>query len=189
MIKTPQEKSFFQHQSFEEAYRKLALPLTKFLIKRLGGKPEAVEEVFSQTMTAAWKGWNSFEHKSSYFTWICRIALNKMADYYRDQVNQKSHWIAPGLEVLAQFKSTNPTPEEKFALEELVKSVRECLDLLPEDKKQLLYLRFWKEYSIKRIAEVLEVSERAAEGKIYRAKLAFREAVEFKYPYLKNAQR
>lgn len=174
MNKTPQAKPLFQHQSFEEVYRRLALPLTKFLIKHLGGNREAVEEVFSQTMTAAWKGWNTFEYKSTYFTWMCRIALNKMADYYRDQINQKSHWVAPGLEVLAKFKSKEPNPEEQFALDELAKSVKECLGLLPEDKRKLLYLRFWKEYSIKKIAEIMGTSERAAEGKIYRAKLAFK---------------
>src|SRR3990167_8673681 len=55
-------------EPFQVIYKKLALPLTKFIVKRVGGDQDAVEEVFSRTLEAAWKGWNSFEHKSTYFT-------------------------------------------------------------------------------------------------------------------------
>lgn len=181
MPKTPQP--LFQNQSFEIIYRQLALPLTKFLIKRLGGNQKAVEEVFSQTITAAWKGFQTFEHKSSYFTWLCKISLNKMADYYRDQVNYRSKFIAPTLESLANLKDPQLTPEEKCILLELRSSVKDCLDLLPDEKRQLLYLRYWQEMTIKRIADMFGISQRAAEGKVYRAKLAFKEVYSAKYPH------
>ena len=83
------------HPPFESVYKKLALPLTKFIIKHVGGNPEAVDEVLSATMIAGWQGLKTFKHKSSYFTWLCRIALNKIADYYRDQVHAKSQIIVP----------------------------------------------------------------------------------------------
>ena len=43
MIKTP-------HKSFVIAYRNFALPLMKFIVKRLGGNQEAAEEVFARTV-------------------------------------------------------------------------------------------------------------------------------------------
>ncbi len=184
MSKTP--RPLFAHHSFEMIYRQLALPLTKFLIKRLGGDQKAVEEVFSQTIVAAWKGLTTFEHKSSYFTWICKIALNKMADYCSDQINHRSRVVVPTLETLANFKDPSLTPEEKYLLEELRESVRDCLGLLPDDKRQLLYLRYWKEMTMKGIAQTFSISERAAEGKVYRAKLAFKEVLSTKYPHLKT---
>lgn len=172
--KTTQEKSL-KYRSFEKAYKEAALPLMKFLVKRMGGNVEAAEEVFQETALAALKGWYTFEHKSSYFTWICRIGLNKMADYYRYQINHESKIIAPLFEEISQFHSGELSNEERLSLLELRESVKDCLLLLPDEKRQLLYMRYWLDMSIQSIAEKLGISERAAEGKVYRAKLAFRE--------------
>src|SRR3989338_4525664 len=105
--------------AFEAAYRKLALPLMKFIVKRVGGNKEMAEEVFSRTVSAAWEGWNAFKHKSSYFTWVCRIALNKIADYYREEIHKESVFIAPLLEEIAGANVTELSPTERLALDEL----------------------------------------------------------------------
>lgn len=160
--------------SFESIYHQLALPLTKFIVKRLGGNTEAVDEVFSDTITAAWKGWHTFNHKSSYFTWLCRIALNKIADYYRDQINRESMILTPALKGLAEADPRDLSPEEKLALEDLCASVRNCINLLPPHSRKLLYMRYWQHLSIKDIAVILGISERATEGKLYRAKHSLR---------------
>lgn len=170
-------------QSFTIFYQKFALPLKKFLIKKMGNN-EAAEEIFSQTVLAAWRGFNTFEYKSTFFTWICRIGLNKIADYYRFQINERSKIVAPLLSTIANIEDNSLKPEEKLALEELRASIRECLNLLPAEKKQLLYLRYWKELTLKEIAEVLNTTERAVEGKIYRAKLEFKEVLKNKHPEL-----
>jgi len=166
-----------QHQPapepFQKVYKRLALPLMKFIVKRVGSDQDAAEEVFSRTVTAAWKGWHTFRHKSSYFTWLCRIALNKAADYYRDQVNQRSKIITPTLKRMAQYESTKMSPEEWFTLEELRQSVGACLDLLPPEKRRLLWLKYWKELTNREIAKILGISERAVEGRLYRARQAF----------------
>lgn len=178
MRKTPHispKKLAKKHQNFAVLYKSVALPLMKFLMKRMGANQDATEEVFSQTVVAAWKGWNTFEHKSAYFTWVCRIALNKMADYYKEQINHRSKFIVPTLETWANIKDESLLPDEKLALDQLRACVKSCLDLLPEEKRKLLYLRYWQGYSIKEIAAVYCVSERAAEGKLYRAKSAFKE--------------
>lgn len=158
---------------FEIVYKNLALPLTKFVIKRVGGDTAAVDEVVSDTMVAAWRGWTTFKHKSSYFTWLCRIALNKIADYYRDQVNQRSNIITPSLKALANMEDKSASPEERLALEELRKSVNDCLNLLPPDKRRLLQFRFWYDYSYQKIAKIMGISERAVEGRLYRARHEF----------------
>lgn len=180
MNKTP-------HKSFVVTYKNIALPLMKFIIKRLGGDKDAAEEVFSRTAAAAWEGWNTFEHKAKFFTWICRIALNKIADYYRQEVNQNSVVIAPFLDEIAEFKKDILTPEEKLILDELRISVRSCIALLPQEKRNLLYLRYWKQMSISQIAKILGVSSRSVEGKIYRAKINLKEIINIKHPELNRA--
>lgn len=159
--------------TFTKEFEKLAIPLTKFVIKRVSGDSEATEEVLSSTMVAAWRGWNSFKHKSTYFTWLCRIALNKIADYYRDQINLRSRFIVPGLKTLANLQSQDVTPEERIALDELRKSVNACLNLLPPEKRRLLQFRYWYDLSYNEIAKLLGTTERAVEGQLYRARHEF----------------
>lgn len=162
-----------KHKSFEVVYRELLLPVTKFVFKKMGSKPDVAEEIISETFTAAWKGYNTFKHKSSYFTWLCRISLNKMADYYHDQVNSNSRIVVPLIDSLTQIDDENLSPEETLALCELKKSVNDCLDSLPPEKRKLLWFRYWRDMSYKEIGKILGVSERAVEGKLYRARSQF----------------
>lgn len=172
---------------FEKVYRQISKPVFKFIAKRIGATPQAAEEVFEETMIAAWKGFNTFKNKSSYFTWICRIALNKIADYYRGQINERSVYVAPFLEELANIEDNNLNPEEYLALEELRVSIRNCLNILPSEKRNLLYLRYWEKLTIKEIAKRVGSTERKVEGKIYRAKQSLRTIFEDKYPETSRA--
>jgi len=158
---------------FDPLYHEVASPLFKFIAKRLGRDKAAVEEIFEETIVAGWRGYKTFEHKSSYFTWLCRIALNKIADYYHDQVNNKSRLIVPLIEELTRPDLTGMSPEENLALKELRNSVNDCLNLLPYEKRRLLWFRYWKDYSYEKIGRILGVSERAVEGRLYRAKEEF----------------
>jgi RNA polymerase sigma-70 factor (ECF subfamily) len=171
-----------ENPRFESVYKTLSKPIFKFIAKRLGTKPQATEEVFEETMVAAWKGFETFKHKSSYFTWICRIALNKIADYYRGQVNERSKFVAPLLEELAYIEDKNISVEEKVALDDLRLSIRNCLNILPDKKRNLLYLRYWEELTVRQIAKRMNLSERAIEGKIYRAKQLLKRTLEEKDP-------
>lgn len=170
--------------TFAFAYHQFALPLTKFLVKKLHGDQDAVDDVFSQTIEAAWKGHTAFKSKSTYYTWLCRIALNKIADYYRLRINRRSGWIAPFLDSIANLDSINPTPEEKLALLELKEALVDCLNLVPEKNRQILHLHFWKELTIGEIAALQGISKRATEGQIYRARKNFQKVFKQKYPDL-----
>ena len=177
-------------KSFVVIYKNLALPLMKFLVKRTHGDQDAAEEIFSRTMIAAWQGMHAFEHKSQFFTWVCRIGLNKMADYYREQIHRNSLLVAPTLEEWANIKNTGLHHEEWIILEDFKADVRECLHLLPYDKRKLLYLRFWRGLTLKSIATITGGSERAVEGKIYRAKMELKEIINLRHPELvKNVVR
>lgn len=176
---------------FEAIYNKFSQPVYRFISKRIGGNEEAVKEVFTDTLSATWKGFKTFEHKSSYFTWICRIALNKIADYYRGQINERSKFVAPFLEDIANIEDNNLTPDEQFALQELRVSIRKCLDILPTEKRNLLYLRYWRELTVKEISKMFNVSEKVIEGKIYRAKkmlknVLIKEQEQLSEAYVKN---
>lgn len=174
------EKSL-KYKGFEKVYLDLALPVYKFIIKKTGGDIDAAEEVSSRTFEAALKGWDAFGHRSSYFTWVCKIALNKWADYYRSQIHERSKIVAPLLEEISKIEDKGLSLEEKLALKELRASVKECLLMLPKQKRQLLYLRYWENLTIEKIAKIVGLSPRSVEGRLYRAKknLAFKFSIYY----------
>jgi len=166
---------------FEKLYKKTISPLTRFVFKRIGSDPIMADQIVTETFTAAWKGYKTFRHKSSFFTWLCRIALNKIADYYRDQINHRSHFIVPTFKKWSQIEQLDTiarsdlamSPEEKFILNEMREKVNQVLNLLPEEKRKLLWFKYYRDLSYKEISIILKISPRAVEGKIYRAKKAF----------------
>ncbi len=184
-MKTPHtiHKSL-RYRGFELFYKEFGLPIYKFVVRKTGGNSDAAEEVCSRTFEAALKGWNSFGHRSTYFTWVCKIALNKLADYYREQIHHNSRIIVPMLEEFSNLEDKNLRPEERLALKELQVAVKDCLLLLPESKRKLLYLRYWEDATMKKLGDFLGVSERAAEGKLYRAKKEFLILFTQRYPDL-----
>jgi RNA polymerase sigma-70 factor (ECF subfamily) len=66
----------------------------------------------------------------------------------------------------------NPTltPEEKASILELRKSLRKCLDLIPQHYKEVLVLRYFRNKSYREISTILGISEKAVDGRLYRAK-------------------
>jgi RNA polymerase sigma-70 factor (ECF subfamily) len=158
---------------FDKLYKQFVSPLTRFVFKKIGSDPENADIIVSETFEAAWKGYKTFKHKSSFFTWLCRIALNKIADYYRDQINKRSHLVVPTLKQLSQIESKDIPIEEKLALNELRSKVNDVLNLLPAEKRKLLQYKFYRDLSYKEISIIMKISPRAVEGKIYRAKKAF----------------
>ena len=158
---------------FSELYKKFSTPLSRFIAKRIGADEKISEEIMEETMVAAWRGLRTFRHKSSYFTWLCRIALNKIADYYHDQVNSRSGIVVPLIDSITQQDEKTLSPEESLALTELRNSVNNCLNLLPYEKRRLLWFRYWKDMSYAEISKILGISKRAVEGQLYRVKHEF----------------
>ncbi len=152
--------------------------LLKSLLKRSGGDWEAASEAVQEAYLAAIKSYHTFRHKSSYFTWLCRIGLNKLADYYRDQVNKQSKVVVPTIEAFNNIFDPNLSPEEQVALDELKSALGKCLDQLPQKYRRLLQLKYYEELSNSEICVRLHLPTRSLEGKLYRAKKAL--AKEYK---------
>lgn len=151
-------------------YKTLGQRILKFILKRNGGDLEAAQVVLQDTFVSAYTSFHTFHNKSSYFTWLCRIALNKTADYYRREVHYRSHFIAPGLEELGKFMSPEISAEEKLSLDDLKHQINHSLDLLPSQYRQLLHLKYYQELSGRQICLKLHITPRQLEGRLYRAR-------------------
>jgi len=166
-------------------YQKWGQRILRVILQRNGGDMAVAEQVLQDTFVAALKSFHTFEHKSSYFTWLCKIALNKMSDYYRTEVNRKSRFIAPTIDELEGLLDPSASPEEQLSLIELRESMGKCLDLLPAEYRRLLHLKYYEQLSSAQICSQTGLTPRRLEGKLYRARHALAEVVTSLYPHLK----
>lgn len=171
--------------SHDPQWLDLSKKLFKFLVKRSGGDVEASSEAVQNTYLAATRSYHTFGHKSTYFTWVCRIALNKLADYYRDQINSRSKTVIPTIEAFNSFFDPHLTPEEKLSLDELAGAVNQCLNSLPAKYRQLLQFKYYEQLSSTDICLKLNLTPRKLEGRLYRARKALATAFAKAFPHLK----
>jgi RNA polymerase sigma-70 factor (ECF subfamily) len=170
------------HSLITSLYDLFGKKVLRLILKRNGGDLEVAEQVVQDTYIAAFKSFHTFHHKSSYFTWVCKIALNKLADYYRHQVNYRSKIVVPSINQLNLLIDPALTPLEKLSLDELCLSVNKCLDLLPPTYRQLLHLKYYRELSGREICLLLKISPRQLEGRMHRARHALQKIVLVLYP-------
>ncbi len=144
--------------------------LLRFLLKRTRGDVEVAQEVLQDTWVAVLKSYHTFAHKSAYLTWLTKIALNKLADYYRRRINRRSKIVVPTIATFNRLVDPQLSPEEKLALQELRAQVNLSLGLLPGPYRQLLQLKYYERLSNRQICLRLKLPARSLEGKLYRAK-------------------
>ena len=170
---------------FQHLYHRFSKPILTVILKRTGGDLEIAQAVVQDTFIAAYNSFHTFKHKSSYFTWLCKISLNKLTDYYRQQVHYRSKIIVPTLDQINSFVDPNLSPEEKLSLDELRQSVNASLDLLPHNYRQLLHLKYYQHLSTADICVKLQITPRQLEGRLYRARTKMAQIFASLYPTLK----
>lgn len=111
------------------------------------------------------KSINSYdESKSSFRTWIYKIATNKIVDYYRSK-NYKYNNIAVPIE--------DTTIEDKddfiknIENKEEVEKVLNLVNLMKSDLQEIFRLKIFSDYTFTQIASILKIPESTVKTKYY----------------------
>jgi RNA polymerase sigma-70 factor (ECF subfamily) len=172
-----------EQRAFDEFFDAYAERLGAFAARRSSLDPSALEDVVQLTMINAIRGLATFRSGSTLFTWLCQICRNQLADARRKSERQ------PKARSLEEIKATKPATEivalidYRDPLEECTESstrndVRRTINHLPASYARILELRYGDDLTVPEIARLLQLSERAAESRLVRARQAFRESWE-----------
>ena len=167
-------------RAFEEFFDGYFPGLFRFALARMGGDEDAAEDVVQATMTAAIRKLATFRGEAALFTWLCTFCRHEIAAYCRrarrDQVTvglvEDDPVIAAALASLAAGEAG---PDTDVAQGETVRLVHVVLDRLPPRYAAALEWKYIDGMSVKEIAERLELTAKAAESMLTRARDAFRE--------------
>jgi RNA polymerase sigma-70 factor, ECF subfamily len=123
----------------------------------------------------------SYKEEGKFIQWVMRIAHNLIIDYFRKSKrmplvdNDNSEF-----DIFDTIQLTDPSVEEQMIIDQIHQDVRDLIDLLPQEQKEVLFMRHYSEMSFKDIAEQTNVSINTALGRMRYALINLRKLVREK---------
>jgi RNA polymerase sigma-70 factor (ECF subfamily) len=120
-----------------------------------------------------------YNDEGKFIQWVMRIAHNLVIDHFRKLKKQsfvESH--NPNFDIFDTISLTDPSVEESMVTKQIHKDVKGLLEYLPEEQREVLYLRCYAGLSFKDISEQTDVSINTALGRMRYALINLRKIVE-----------
>ena len=132
------------------------------------------QETFIKVITNIKQG--RYVDSGKFFAWMSRIAHNLVIDHYRrtESENTFSNDDNEEYDVLNNAKLYDDNIQDCIVYEETLKDMVKLLDLLPESQRSIVEMRFYKDLSFKKIAELQNISINTALGRMRYAILNLR---------------
>ncbi|MDP4010005.1 MAG: sigma-70 family RNA polymerase sigma factor [Candidatus Shapirobacteria bacterium] len=165
----------------EDLYQKYYLGVRGFIAQKIDDE-DVVEELSNDVLMAGISTYSAFNHKCSEFSWLCSIAKHKIIDYYRKKKLKTILFsVSPFFEEIADEALS---PERDVLKNELKDEIKKTFAEINKGYSHILRLKYIDGFKINEIAEKLEMSIKAVESRLLRAKLKFRQ--KWNYDQKKN---
>jgi RNA polymerase sigma-70 factor (ECF subfamily) len=153
------------------------------LAYRMTRNEQDAEDVVQDTFLRAYRRLKQFESRSSFGTWIVRIAVNSALDLTRklgryEQAEQQMPGPEGGAETLSQLPTPQPAPDRLLLSGELKHKIESVLASLSPQVRTAFVLRHYEGMSIEEIGSVLGLKGSATKNSIYRAVQKLRKELE-----------
>lgn len=136
---------------------------------------EVAEDVTQDIFVKCYKSLHTYKGNSNLKTWLWRIAINHCKDYLKSWYNKK---------VIVTEDDFTYMESQKESVEQIVIQNAEDSRLasavmsLPIKYREVIYLFYYEELSIKEIATVIEVKENMIKTRLKKAKELLKKGLE-----------
>ena len=161
--------------AFEQLSGAYADRLFMLLLRLLGDRAEA-EDVAQEVMLRAWQGIARFQGRSSYFTWLYRIAVNE-ANRALDKRARRPAGVAIRDQELLLPGDPADDPSRQAEVSELRTALARALAGLPPPLRTAIVLRDVEGLSTQEAAEIAGIGQAAFKSRLHQARLRVRAAV------------
>ena len=157
--------------AFGEIYRRYVEKIYNYVYYRTSNKHDA-EDLTARVFQRALKHIPNYEDRGVPFSaWLYRIAHNLVVNHHRDRKRRK---IVP-LDDLIVSTFRWDAPEKVTERREDREELLEAIQNLPDDRQQLLVLKFVERLSNAEIGDIMGRSEGAIKSLYHRTLIALRE--------------
>jgi RNA polymerase sigma-70 factor, ECF subfamily len=150
-------------------------------LRRFLNQQQLVEEAFQETFLQLYRSRKTFERDRPLRPWLFTIAANKARDTLRKQQRQETVSISAMAEptelsiddVMNSLKSYEITPYDEAAKTEQAERVRQIIDNMPENLREILIFAYFEQFSYKQMADILSIPIGTVKSRLHTAIVHF----------------
>ena len=142
---------------------------------------EIAEDIFQETFVKAITTIQQGRYTASgkFGAWLTRIAHNMIIDGFRQERNENTiSNDETEVDLLNDVDLCDDNVETQMVNEQTLSDVRRLVDALPDNQREVVYMRFYQDLSFKEIAEITGVSINTALGRMRYALMGMRRIAE-----------
>ncbi len=160
-------------------YEKRLFSYIYFIVRNNELAEDIFQDTFVKAITTIRQG--RYTENGKFPAWITRIAHNLIIDYFRQEKNENV--ISnddSNVDLLNNINLSEGTIENSIIQGQIRDDIRGLVKLLPDNQREVVYMRFYQNLSFKEIAEITGVSINTALGRMRYAILNLRKMAEEK---------
>jgi len=169
------------HAAFGEIVKIYERLIYSTVKARLGNEEDSLD-VAQDIFIKIWRSIKNYRADCRFATWVYRITVNACLDFLRHTKftatePMPTYTDKDGDEITLEFadESINGSPEAAAERNETVRAVREAIERLSPDQKEVIILRDIEGYSYESISDMLGLEIGTVKSRINRARLHLKE--------------
>ena len=141
---------------------------------------DVAEDIFQDTFIKVIKTLKkgAYNEQGKFIPWVMRISHNLVIDHFRKNNRMPTFENNTDFNIFSVISDGDLNAEKKMIKGQVESDVRRLIEELPEDQKQVLLMRVYKEMSFKDISEQTGVSINTALGRMRYALINLRKVID-----------
>lgn len=119
-----------------------------------------------------------YNEEGKFLPWVMRIAHNLVIDHFRRNNRMPKFDNSGEFSIFSVLSDDSLNAEKQIIKDQVESDVRKLIEELPDDQKEVLLMRVYKDMSFKEIAERTDVSINTALGRMRYALINLRKVIE-----------
>jgi len=142
------------------------------------------QEVFIKIIDTLRKG--KYNHEGKFLQWAMRISYNLCVDHFRRSKRRTKVSPSETFDIFDVLEVKDDNMETTMIKNQTYAKVRELVDMLPEEQREVVILRHYADMSFKEIAALTRVSINTALGRMRYALINIRKMIDEKHIQLQS---
>lgn len=161
-------------RALDELMSRWQRPVFGFLLRLVGNQEDALD-LAQETFVRLYRARQTYRPSAPFSTYLFSIAANLARNFLRWKRRHKSY-VCPGKEPnmgsssVEEIIDETPSPREQLHHNEREKAIRDAVLALPPAMRVVLVLFEYEDLSYQQIAQILGMSTKAVECRLYRAR-------------------
>jgi len=147
-----------------------------YMLLKMVNNPDDAEDLTIEAFGKAFNRLKQYQPNYAFSTWMFKIASNNCIDFIRKERKKRTMSIDTGMEneegdnVTYDIESDGRDPEAEMIRNQKMKAMRQVVEKLKPRYKQLVILRYFKEYSYEEISQELDLPLGTVKAQLFRAR-------------------